>query len=138
MMKKVFHLFQIVFSKSEKGIWYDSDRKIFDEKGWGLVFKIWIGKVIRPVPKYWIKNSNPWRGDDPWFVIRIPWIIAPFISVCVWNYGFYFGFKVFDVNDRCREDNRYGKWMRQEEFGTDENPAEYLTPSASIRQTRWK
>ena len=137
-MKKVIPLLQLVFSKSEKGLWYDHDKQTYDKKGWGLVVKLWIGSVIRPVPKFWIKDSNPWRGDDPWFVIRIPFVIAPFVSIALGRIGVYFGFKTFEVKDKHRSLDRYGNWMREEEFGTDVDPAEYLAPSVTIRSTRWK
>lgn len=137
-MKKIVKLFQIIFSKVEKGLWYDHDEQEYDVRGWGIVFKFWIGKMIRPIPKFWIKDSNPWQGDDPWFVIRCPWIIAPFISIALGRVGIYLGFKTFEVKDKHRSLDRYGKWMREEEFGTDRNPAEYLTSSISIRSTRWK
>ena len=135
-MKKIIHLFQIVFSKSEKGLWYDQDERKYDIKGWGIICKVWIGKMIRPVPKFWIKDSNPWQGDFPWFVIRCPWMIVPFISIAIRKFGIYFGFKTFEVKDKHRSNDRYGRWMRKEEFGTDEKPAGYLTSSMSIRRTR--
>ena len=137
-MKKVIKLFQIIFSKAENGLWYDHDERTYDKKGWGICAKLFIGKMIRPVPKFWIKDSNPWQGDVPWFVIRSPWMVAPFISIALGKFGLYFGFKVFEVKDRHKSNLRYGKWMREEEFGTDEKPAEYLTLTASIRTTRWK
>lgn len=137
-MKKVIELVQIVLSKSERGLWYDSDECNYDEKGWGAVFKLRFGKMIRPVPKFWKKDQNPWKGDEPWFVIRIPWMVVPFISIAIWKYGVYLGFKTFLVTDKHRSDDRYGKWMRENEFGTDDKPAEYLQLSATVRRTRWK
>ena len=137
-MKKLIPIIEFSISKPEKGLWYDSDEKTYDKKGWGIVFKLWTGKLIRPVPKFWIKGSNPWQGDVPWFVIRIPFVVVPFVSVAIWNWGMYFGFKEFEVKDKHRSNGRYGVWMRESEFGTDENPAEYLTFSISTRMSRWK
>lgn len=137
-VNKVVKLLELSVSKAEKGLWYDHDEKTYDKKGWGLVFKVWAGKMIRPVSKFWIKDSNSWKGDEPWFVIRIPFVIVPFVSISVWNFGVYFGFKVFEVKNKHRSDDRYGKWMREDEFGTDENPAEYVQLTASVRRTRWK
>jgi len=137
-MKKLIKLFQIIFSKSEDGLWYDSDERLYDRKGWGICIKFWIGKMIRPVPKFWKKDSNPWKGDSPWFVIRCPWMVAPFVSIALWKFGFYFGFKEFEVKDEHRSMDRYGKWMKEEEFGTDKHPAKYLTLTATFRRTRWK
>ncbi len=137
-MKKVIRLLELVFCKAERGLWYDHDKKIYDEKGWGITIKLFAGKMIRPVRKFWIKDSNPWKGDEPWFVIRIPFVVVPFVSIAIWNFGAYFGFKVFDAKDKHRSDDRYGKWMRENEFGTDAEPAEYLQLSATTRSTRWK
>lgn len=134
---KVVKLLEVTVSKAERGLWYDHDERTYDRKGWGIVLKIWSGKMIRPVPKFWIKGNNPWKGDEPWFVIRT-WMIAPFLSIAVWNFGLYFGCKMFDVIDKHRSDERYGKWMREDEFGTDEDPAEYLQLTATVRRTRWK
>jgi len=137
-MRKVIKLIQLILSKAEEGLWYDSDPKEYDDKGWGICIKFWMGKVIRPVPKFWIKRNNPWRGDDPWFVIRIPFIIAPFISVAFWRFGFYIGFKTFNVESKHSDDSRYGKWLKDSERGTFDDPSIFLTPSVTIRRTRWK
>ncbi len=102
-----------------------------------MVFKLHFGKMIRPVPKFWKKDSNPWKGDKPWFVIRIPWMVGPFLSISLWDYGMYIGFKTFKVTDKHRSDDRYGRWMKESEFGTDAKPAEYLQLSATVRRTRW-
>lgn len=136
-MRKVTKVLQLIISKAEEGLWYDSDLKVYDSNGWGICLKFYIGKVIRPVPKFWIKGSNPWRGDDPWFVIRIPFVIVPFLSIAIHKFGFYIGFKTFNVEEKHRSLSRYGKWMRNEEFGS-ERPATYLTLSVTIRRTRDK
>jgi hypothetical protein len=138
MIKKVTQLIGITISKSERGLWYDHDVREYDEKGWGIVLKLHFGKMIRPIPKFWKKDQNPWRGDKPWFVIRIPWMVGPFFSIAVRKFGLYFGFKTFEVTDKHRSDDRYGRWMKEDEFGTDDKPAEYLQLSATVRRTRWK
>ena len=81
--------------------------------------------------------NNPWKGDEPWFVIRCP-IIGPYISLAIGDLGLYLGFKTFQVEDRHRSLERYGKWMKENEFPELNNVNVYLQPSASIRRTRWK
>lgn len=130
---KVIYLGQLVLSKAERGLWYDHDKKSYDKKGWGVPLKIWAGWVVRPIPKFWIKGNNPWQGDEPWFVITFPfWLVLPFISLALWNWGCYFGAKIFTVTEEHRKPERYGKWFPYKEDG------EYLTFSATTRKTRWK
>lgn len=126
---------QLIFSKAENSLWYDQDKRIYDPKGWGICLKLYAGKMIRPVPKFWIKNSNPWQGDEPWFVIRVPFMLGPFLSIALGKYGFYIGFKRFTAKESYKP--RYGVWMRDDEFGPDDNPAEYIQLTATIRRTRW-
>jgi len=124
-------------SSFERGLWFDSDRREYHPDGWGIKFSLVCGRLIRPVPRFWIKGSNPWKGDEPWFVIRIPLIVLPFISIALGKYGIYLGAKTFSVSSEHITDDRYGKWLKPSEKGTDEDPREYLTISASIRSTRW-
>ena len=120
----IIKLFQLVFSKSESGLWWDHDRRGYDENGWGVVLKFFAGSFARPVPKFWTK-LNPWQ-EESWFTIRLPFVILPFFSICLGGFGFYLGGKVFTVD----EDE---PWSRDVEHGTD-----MLTISASLRRTRWK
>ena len=53
----------------ERGLWFDHDTRQYTPEGFGLKFDIVAGHIIRPVPKFWEKGTNPWKGDDPWFVI---------------------------------------------------------------------
>ena len=121
----------------ERGLWFDHDVKGYQPKGFGLKFDIVAGHMIRPVPKFWEKDTNPWKGDDPWFVIRLP-MIGPYLSVGIGKVGAYLGFKTFRVEDRHRSLERYGKWMREDEFPEPNGVNVFLQPSASIRRTRWK
>jgi len=122
----------------ERGLWYDHDRREYHENGWGLKFDIVAGHMIRPVPKFWKKDQNPWKGDEPWFVLRLP-MIGPYVGVAAGELGFYLGLKTFLVEDRHRSQERYGKWMKEEEYPADPNGTmTYLQISASTRQTRWK
>ena len=121
----------------ERGLWYDHDIREHHPGGFGLKVDIVAGHMIRPVPKYWEASTNPWKGSEPWFVIRSP-MIGPFISIAAGEFGAYFGFKTFRVEDRHRSVGRYGKWMREEEFPEPNGVNVFLQPSASIRRTRWK
>jgi hypothetical protein len=121
----------------ERGLWFDHDVKNYQPKGVGLKFDIVAGHMIRPVPKFWEKDTNPWKGDEPWFVIRLP-MVGPYISLGVGKMGAYFGFKTFKVEDKHRSVDRYAKWMHENEFPDPNGVNVYLQPSASIRRTRWK
>ncbi len=121
----------------ERGLWFDHDVKEHQDKGFGMKIDIIAGQMIRPIPKYWEESNNPWKGDEPWFVIRSP-MIGPYISVAVGDIGLYFGFKTFKVENGHRSLDRYGKWMHENEFPEPNAVNVYLQPSASIRRTRWK
>ena len=143
-MKKV-HGISTSFSSFEDGNWYDSDDKIYHPAGWGVKFDIVIGKMIRPVPCFWKKgfwrgeeSYNPWKGGQYWFIIRVPIMIGPWLSVAVGRYGFYLGTKVFQIAPHHTGTDRYGKWLKEGEAGTDREPAEYLQLSVSVRRSRWK
>ncbi len=122
----------------ERGLWYDHDRREYHESGWGLKFDIVAGHMIRPVPKFWLKDQNPWHGDEPWFVLRLP-MIFPYIGIAAGPTGFYAGTKTFEVKEYHRYPDRYGRWMKESEFPADPNGImTYLQLSGSIRRTRWK
>jgi hypothetical protein len=121
----------------ERGLWFDYDREDRLGGGIGLKFDIVAGQMIRPVPKFWRPGNNPWRGDDPWFVIRCP-MIGPYISLAVGDLGTYLGFKTFAVENKHRSLDRYGRWMLENEFPDSTDERVYLQPSASLRRTRWK
>jgi hypothetical protein len=121
----------------ERGLWFDHDVKEYQNKGFGMKIDILAGQMIRPVPKFWEASSNPWKGDEPWFVIRSP-MIGPYISLAVGDIGLYLGFKTFKVSDEHRSLDRYGKWMHENEFPEPNDVNVFLQPSASIRRTRWK
>ena len=124
--------------KGEDCLWNDHDIREYDKAGFGVVFRIDCGHVIRPVPKFWLKNQNPWHGDEPWIVLRFP-VIAPFVSVSLGEWGAYLGFKTFTVEEeRHRSPERYGRWMREGEFPKDGGKKKYLTPSGTLRRTRWR
>ena len=70
--------------KHEHGLWYDSDIKQYDPNGWGLKFSILYGKLVDPYCK---PGKSPWNGDKPAFVLRSPFIIFPYISISLGEYG---------------------------------------------------
>ncbi len=121
----------------ERGLWFDHKWKERRPEGYGLKFDIVAGEMIRPVPKFWKAGSNPWKGDEPWFVIRCP-MVGPYVSLALGNGGAYCGFKTFVVEDRHRSSDRYGPWMREGEFPQADSAHVYLQPSTSLRRTRWK
>jgi len=150
VIKKVYGI-SLSLSSFEKGLWFDHDECEYQPAGYGIRFHIAWGKMIRPIAcfhkiDYWkhllgLKNSgenyNPWQGGKYWFVLRVPFVIGPFLAIAFHKYGMYIGFKSFGVTSRLNTPDRYGKWMREDEFGTVENEARYLTFSATIRNTRW-
>lgn len=121
----------------ERGLWFDHDNKGYQAGGVGMKLDILAGHMIYPVPKFWKPKQNHWKGDEPWFVIRSP-MIGPFISLALGEKGVYFGFKTFEVSDKHRSLERYGKWMHESEFPQSEAPNVFMQPSATIRRTRWK
>jgi hypothetical protein len=121
----------------ERGLWFDHDQKQHQPTGFGIKLDIVGGYMILPIPKYWEASNNPWKGDEPWFVIRCP-MIGPFISLAIGDLGAYCGFKTFRVEDKHRSPDRYGKWMREDEFAEPNDVNVYLQATASLRRTRWK
>jgi hypothetical protein len=121
----------------ERGLWFDHGRKQRLPEGFGLKFDIVAGQMIRPVPKFWKAGNNPWKGGEPWFVLRCP-MVGPYISLAAGNLGTYFGFKTFRVADEHHSADRYGKWMHENEFPPPDDAHVYLQPSATLRRTRWK
>ena len=121
----------------ERGLWFDHDQRQHQPAGVGMKLDIVAGHMILPIPKYWETSNNPWKGDEPWFVLRSP-MIGPFISLAVGDFGAYFGCKTYTVEDRHRSLDRYGGWMCEDEFPEPNAVNVYLQPTASLRRTRWK
>jgi hypothetical protein len=121
----------------ERGLWFDHDDRQYQPDGFGVKFDIVAGQMIRPVPKFWESGNNPWQGGEPWFVLRMP-MIGPFLSISFGEIGAYVGFKTFKVDQRHRSLDRYGRWMREDEFPEPNDVRVYVQPSLTIRRTRWK
>ena len=134
-------------SSFETGLWFDHDEDIYQPAGWGIRFHIVWGKWMQPIPRFWEKGwwdvehnveHNYWKGGKYWFVLRVPFMIAPFISIALGKYGFYLGWKTYGVTKRLNTPERYGKWIRENECGELDDECRYLQLSATIRATRWK
>ena len=95
------------------------------------------GKMIRPVPKSFRPEDNPWKGGVPRFVLRAP-MVGPFLSIAIGRFGMHIGFKTFIVEPRHRSLDRYGRWMREHKFPEPGEVHVYLQPTATIRRTRWR
>lgn len=118
-MKKVYDL-SLSFSSFERGLWFDHDKREYQPEGWGIRLAVLIGEFARPIAL----GSNPWK-EKPWFVIRLPFLVLPFLAVAIGKYGFYIGGKAFDVDAG-------EPWANPEEVGK-----ELLTVSTTIRKSRW-
>jgi len=143
------------FGSFESGLWFDSDKQ--EQEGrieeyvrdhikytFGLKLSILWGKCLRPIPKFYklgfwkgdIKY-NPWRGGEYWFILRIPFVISPFISIALGNLGAYIGCKYIGVDPSHTGPERYGKWLKPGEASEDDRqPNMYLCPAFSIRMSR--
>lgn len=133
---RVFKLMQLVVSTAEKGLWWDHDQRDYDPKGWGVAIKLFAGPIVRPMtkPQYWFKEDVPskWNEFDPAYhwLLKIPFFVGPFVSVAIGRFGFYAGFKVFDL-----ESAKYRRMVGD----SDVYPgSQALTPSVTTRTSRWK
>ena len=133
-------------SSFEKGLWFDHDRNFYQPKGWGIRFHIVWGKWMQPIPRFWEKGFwdkerreeyNYWKGGKYWFVLRVPFMIGPFVSIALGSLGFYLGFKVYDVGKRHNVPERYGLWIQEKECGEIDDDCKFLQLSATMRTSRW-
>lgn len=127
---KVFGV-QFVVSSAEDGLWFDSDEHYTDKKsgkGWGIVFKLRGGQVIRPINGKWFGDGQ--GGGYPTRVLKFncPIPVLPFFSIAIGRFGFYVGFKDFGVDSV-----HYKNWLPTD-WVKEGNTA--LCPSFSIRRTR--
>ena len=128
----------------------------------GFKLDISIGKLRRPVPKFykkafWSKEymkkepaTNPWNSGNHWFVLSIPFFVGVFLSVCYGagknQPGFYIGTKTYEVNaisqglglynfadpTKLLHKHRYPSFVAWGKKWESGNI--YLCPSASIRK----
>ena len=123
-MQDIYYPLQVVISKAERGLWYDSNERVYDPNSWSIMFKVYAGKFARPIAKPF-SGENPWSGKA-WFTLRLPFMILPFLSIAYKKFGFYVGGKIFYVD-------KDEPWAR-----LDEHDKLRLTISMTIRRTRWK
>lgn len=71
-------------------LWYDALDNFYQKPGWGIKLAIRWGPMVCPIKRPRSKES---RWNDPWFTIRLPWVIGPFISIALGTRGLYLGLK---------------------------------------------
>lgn len=125
------------FGSYERGLWFDQDPQQYQPGGFGVKLDLVAGRMIRPIPRFWEPENNPWQGGEPWFVLRAPVMAGPFLSISIGPWGMYAGFKTFLVDQYHRSPGRYGRWMHEREFPEPGDVHTYLQPSFTIRRTRW-
>lgn len=90
---------KILFGDKSTDNWVEG--KIF-------IFRINKGWHLRPYYKSWLRmlcpKCNPWK--DPWPAI---WeskkvVTRPYFSFRIWGWGFYIGWKIYELNDRETRD----------------------------------
>ena len=95
---------QLVVGQSDTELWHDEipKKKVFPI---GLKLAIHWGPLRKKVVKYWRLRwgqnwdtaPNPWKNpDDCWFEYSMPFFIGPYISISIFKFGFYCGFKIDD------------------------------------------
>jgi len=114
---------QISVSSPRTGLWVNRENRCNDCNDWSLKLALYTGRMVRPIPG----DGNPWQGSEPKDVWKMDWIICPFVSTGIGDYGFYAGCKHFDYTKKHQK--RYW-WFPYKEYG------EYLTPSARITSDR--
>lgn len=97
----------------------------------GLRFDFVLGTIRRPIAKwydwhFWDFSDryhrnlvNPWNSGNHWFVLTIPYIILPFVSVTLGRYkfgvpGFYIGGRTSDLSNRI-------DWQLRIDWNKDQN-----------------
>lgn len=136
------HGIGVTVSSHEHGLWYDSDAKEYNSKGWGVKCELVVGKLLRPIGRFWLPSYWKDGGLDPWssgkhaFVLRLPVFIGPFVSISLGPYGLYIGLKSYHMT--AHHWSRYQAWAKRSEVPQDGSEWWYLCPSLTIRKTRWK
>lgn len=71
----------------------------------GVKLALHWGPLKKKVVKYWRYRwgqnwdtaPNAWLNpDDCWFEFSLPFFIGPYISISIFNFGLYWGFKIDD------------------------------------------
>lgn len=134
--REKIHGISLSLGQYERGLWYDHDEREYHPHGFGLKLDLVAGNMLRPL-KNPLDGENPWKGGDDLGVLRGP-IAGPFLSIALGPYGLYAGFKAFEVTASHGGDDRYGRWIHDDEVPPEGRTYLYLCPSATIRRTRWK
>ena len=131
-------------------------REGVDARYGGFKFDIVVGRVRRPVPRFykpefWSRDyvkkeqeTNPWNSGKHWFIFTLPVFLGFFVSACMGRGegqpGFYLGFKTYKVNKISQNLKIYKSdrddiitnaiaWGDESEKGSV-----YLCPSGSVRE----
>lgn len=126
----------------EHQLWFDHDKKEYNPHGWGVVFHLKGGWMIRPftrpkwlIDKYIHKDPIPngWKYFDPKFhmLVRFWFPVLPFFSLAIGKYGIYVGFKEYRLSNLEQDGRLIGR-------SNVEPDARALAWSISTRTTRWK
>ena len=98
---------QLVLSTFVPALWFD-DQNFHSVKGWGIKICLMWGRMAWRYPAVWKYSwSQVWHHilnsvTDPLpdeIEIKLPFVIGPYISICAWRFGVYFGFKAHDAAD---------------------------------------
>jgi hypothetical protein len=115
---------QLSLSSPRSGLWVNREAKDTSCDNWNLKLGLFTGKFVRPIKG----DDNPWQGGQPKDVWYSDFIILPFVSAGIGDWGFYLGGKHFDYTFAHHE--RYWWFPYPGEYG------EYLTLSARMTSDR--
>ncbi|HLD34456.1 MAG TPA: hypothetical protein VJB62_01185 [Patescibacteria group bacterium] len=117
---------QISVSSPRAGLWVNREERDNSCDNWNFKIGLYAGKFVRPIKG---DDGNPWQGAKPKDVWYSDFIILPFVSAGVEDFGFYLGGKHFDYTQD--HEDRYGSWFPYpQEYG------EYLTISGRMTTNR--
>lgn len=142
-MKKVGGI-ELTLSSFEHGLWWDTDKDLRQvqehESGFGIKLALVWGMLLRPIGPFWRPGyyrgeyGRPWAGGKVAFVLRIPFIVGPYISIAFGRKGLYAGLKTYGVD---KGDTHYASWINPKDV-PKEGENRYLCLSFSTRNTRWR
>lgn len=78
------------------GIWYDRPKPLPEKRGWGIKLGLRWGPMVWGCPKFWSKlwNHDHYPSEEAtWFVLTLPFVVGPFVSICLGRVGIYIGMK---------------------------------------------
>ena len=95
---------QLSLSAFMDSLWPDTFPR--DRVAWGIRVALVWGELLRPVAKPF-SGKNPWK-EEHWFVLRIPFVIGPFVGAMFAGRGFYLGLKPYGID---ATDTHYLSWL---------------------------